>query len=360
MRTKLWLRQPDPPFARIAELDPAGSKDQWKYDFKLRGIGTMSFYLSRNDVAKYRDAIYQIRPPMVTAERDDGALPWAGFINHVHDDQDDPLVLYQCVDHAFRLSSPNGARTYFSTTVIDAGTGIRQLFQDAADRAEPPFYLNLEHVGNGPTVSYPVRADYLLDFLNKLSEQANWEWALSHNIAAAVETYLVWTARVGIDRRDGQAWSHGQHFASAVHDLDYANGIAAALAVGSGNAFDDRSAAVVSDTGKSSDNVPAYAQARTSPYGMGGSRVDVSNRSTDPSVLRERALQMRESPEWAVEQFGVTVAEDKIEWMDVGVGDTRTIRFPRAAIGPIERPARIIGIQMYPNKGVHDIELAAA
>lgn len=352
--TIVRFRDPRPPHgAVLTVIAPA-----IKYAFKVRKTGTASFFIARSDpnIISSLASIIANEPPMVTIERPDGYMPWVGFVTQYDAAQKDPYATFLCADHSWRLAAPHGARTrknqFYKTA---SGRVIKDVFRDMEDRAEPAPFLKYDDVIDGPLANYEVRADYGLDLLEEIAKQANYEWGFSYNVSPSqVEAHLNWVQRLGKDRRNEEVWQEQKHFTDARYTLTYANGIRSAIAVGGSGPFAQRPAVVVNQSG--SAEVSAYKKTPVSAYGLGGTRSAVTEQITDANVLRQKAVQMHEAPEFAVEQIALRLFEDAIDMSRFGIGDIRTIRLSTTSLGSgIERTVRIIGLQFVPD--THEVEV---
>lgn len=355
------FRDPRPPHAAYLTVQPA----DLRYSWAVRRMGTAVFQMYRSDpnVSANLDRILPNEPAMITIERADRNLPWIGFVVDYDAAQNDPVVTFQAADHACRLAAPTGARTRKNTNWRAAsGVIIRNEMQAMEDRAEPAPFLKYDSVGFGPGANFEVRADYALDMLEALAQQTNFEWGFASQVSdQAVETRLIWQARLGTDRRNQDIWTEQHHFTKATYSRRYRNGVRATIAVGGSGAFGNRPTAVVSVGGTASDLTRADTIDRRSPFtpiGLGGTRMAMTEQITDPIVLKQQAQQMHEAPENAAERISLSLSEGAVDDMaKFGLGDIRTIRLQTTALGTaMERIVRIVGIQMIPRTGTIEVD----
>lgn len=356
--TVVKFRDPRPPHGeQLIELVA-----DVQYGFKVRKTGTCAFQVARSspNLRKFLESMIPTEPAMVTIERRDGYLPWVGFVTQYDAALADAEGLIQGADHSWRLAAPHGARTrknqFFKTA---GGRIIKDVFRDMEDRGEPAPMLLYDNVADGPLANHEVRADFAFDLLETVAQQTDYEWCFSHNVSKGVDTHLGFVYRQGNDRRHEEVWQEQKHFVTAGHTITYANGVKAAFMVGGSGTFAGRPALVV-NAGGSAPDVTAYPKRPVSAYGLGGTRSVVTEQITDPSVLRQRAIQLHEAPEWAVEQIRLKLFEDAVDMSRFGLGDYRTIRMATTSLGTaIERSVRVIGIQMIPKAHEIDVEVIA-
>lgn len=355
------FRDPRPPHSAYLTVRPA----DLRYSFAVRRMGSAMFAMDRSDpnISPYLDRILPNEPPMISIERADRNLPWVGFVTDYDGALNDPIVTFACGDHACRLAAPTGARTRKNSNWRAAsGVIIRNEMQAMEDRAEPAPFLKYDAIGFGPGANYEVRADYCLDMLEALSAQTNFEWGFAYQVSdQAVETRLLWQARLGVDRRNQDIWTEQRHFRDAKYSRRYRNGVRATVAVGGSGAFASRQTAVVSTSGAASDlgrTDVVDRRSQFSPIGMGGTRVAVTEQITDVAVLKQQAQQMHEAPENAVEKISLSLTEGAIDDMaKFGIGDIRTIRLQTTALGlAVERVVRVVGIQIIPRLGIIEVD----
>lgn len=351
--TVLEIHDPRPPHSWLLDiLSPS-----IKYGFKVRKTGTLTFALSRADVSVpgFLGKILPPEPPLVVARRPDGFLPWVGFITGYDDNEGDPFVTFYCADHTWRLAADWGARTSRNATYANMASGriIKAIMADAEGRAEPSPFLLYDDIPDGPPGNYQTRMDYVLPALEEIAAQTNWEWGLAHGVGGGkVETHLTWQYRQGQDRRDAEVWQTQRHYTKRGYSIRYAEGIKAASVVGGPRSadFSARPVVTVSQSGVTSDANAAFKKTPVSPYGLGGTRIAVTDRVTSPAVLRQQAEQMHEAPGYAAEQLSLTLLESAIDMSRFGLGDCRTVRTP--VLGTtIERVVRVMAIQFTQEAG---------
>ncbi len=352
--TVVKLRAPEPPHAEIATLLPTALT----YGRMLMRRNTASFRLSRKDAAWTDWAGLLVpdgAPPMFTIERADGLHTWAGFLTRVNMRRTDTDVEFQLADHAWRLEH---ARAQKSGTVTGAGGDVLvSALREMDQRGEPPLYIDVAGVTGGPDIDYTFRADQGLDLLNKIAGACDYEWGWAHQVSAGgVRTQLIWTERIGQDRRGDVVLKEDRDLTDVQYALDYGAAIASAVVVGGTGAFGARPAVSVSKTGASSAGVSGRALTASAPFGLGGSRVLIEQQVTDPAALFAAAQRMHAAPQALARTIAFSVYEPAVDMARLGVGDIVSTSLAATRPGmPIAPDVRILGINYEPATSVHKI-----
>lgn len=353
MNTVVMIREPMPPHAPIFNLLPADGS--LSYGFMLMQQQTASFRLSRADAnwPTFTDLLHpDSQPPMVTIERSDGLHPWVGFVKTFEASYADPEVKLFCADHMWRLAN---ARTQI-TGSADGSSGdvIVSTIREMEQRGEPALYLLLDAIEAGPAVTYEYRAQRGTDFLRQMADFTGWEWHLFSRVGKAVDTWLRWAERVGVDRREAVVLEENIHLADVRYVRDYEAGISASLVVGGSGAFSTRQYAVANQNGRD-DTANATPVKAPITRGLGGTR-----RIIDPQMsgsLVNAAMRMHDTPDYATEQISFTLAEASVDMALINVGDTVTVRLATTDLGlPLERAVRLTAINFDPDTKLHQVQ----
>jgi len=350
----VYLRDPFPPHAALAALQVA----DLSYGFMLMRPSACSFRLSVADpnLADWADKFRL--GSMISVEREDGQLPWAGMVTRMEAIAGDPLVSFEAKDHAGALFA-RGRTRKGGTLEQASGRLIAEIFAEAEARAEPPLLVKLE-LEDGPPVRYTPRANTLLDFLDTLADFTDWEWGLSHEVGPTLATTLSWRGRQGFDRTGEVCWEHGFHFTKASYTQDAEGFIGSGVAVGGTGLFAERAAAAVNISGAASPGIEARPVAVMNvPIfpALAGTAVLVDSQVDDKESLFRGAARLHNRPQAAKEQLSLQLAESMVDLNRLGIGDYVTVRLSDINLGlGLERTVRVTALQFEPEKGTIDVE----
>lgn len=346
--TVIW-REPTPPHAAIYVTEPGAVT----YQQRLRGAGSAALLVPRTDSNASGIAKLLARcVPMVTIERSDGLLPFVGFAIDPAGGESDTHMQLTLADHTLRLSQASTRLVAESRQA--SGTMLAAELRDMDVRAEPPLYLDLRYVSQGPSVSLALTGQNGDSFLRELERQTGYEAYFTYAISTrGVTTYLQWRQQQGQDRRAEDSWRGGDQLADVRYAIDNRLGLKAATSVGGTGAVSARASATANATGNRSLGATVTKVAAPA-RGIGGTRVDFLQTVTDATVLKERSKQALIDPRNSPVRWEFGLVESKVDMTRVGVGDIRVLGSETAFLGqPVEGVARIIAMELHPAEGVH-------
>ncbi len=352
------LRRPEPPHETVLEFRAA----QVSYARLLMQEQRATFRLPRSDpnLLLFAQEFHPERPPMYTIERSDKAHPWVGFLRRYSARKSDSLVTFELADHMARFRK---ARTKISGTVSGStGAIITNTVRDMETRGEPPLYVQLGQVQQGPATDYAYRAQYGHDFLRQMVDASGWEWGFGYSITAdEVVTSLLWQDSIGLDRRDTVVFEESRHVTDIEYVIDYEAGIDASVVIGGSGNLAGRRVVGASKTGRAPD-VDMRAAQVSRRHRLGGTRVLVEQQVTDELALRRGAQRFHDAPGFATEQIAFTVVEydeKGVQIVDMrlfDIGDIVTVRMLDTDLGlPREPIVRITGISYDPERKQHPV-----
>ena len=338
------IRQPFPPHALLTLVRYSALS----YGFLLGGVGSASFSVSRADQALLDTPGFFQEGKVVTIRREDGALPWAGYVTGTRVSLDDPTVQFECQEASGALFEHAHTSQQWAERQLSASQWLRWAFADTSGRGAPPLLVRLGP-GGGPVVRTSPQANSFRAFLDTIAESADWEWGLHHRLSRqSVVTELVFRQRVGRDYSSELIFEEGVHFTGAELVRDTAGFIHSSLAVGGSGAFNQRSSVQVVQAGSSESGVTAQRQAvdqvPTSPA-KAGSVVSIEPSVTNESALRASAQrQFRASPG---ERLSLSLYEAALNMHQLTLGGVYRVRFDDLNLGrPLERKVRVLGIRL--------------
>lgn len=342
------FRDPWPPHALLGST----KVNRLRYGFVLNAPGTAYFGLSRGSAQAEANPQHFDVGTMVTIVRTDEVLPWVGYVSEIDMDVADPEWSYSCEDVAGALFDQARTAKDWPERTTTAGTLIRDVFADAAARAEPPLIAELaQDIGLGPRVAYTVKAESLLGFLQHMAQLTNWEWGLRNEVAGgAVRVVLTWAERQGFDRRDETHWLQNRHFAVARLTKSAKGYLSSALAVGGAGSFAARPAAQLNATGRADGGIDAQSSGlgRPASPALAGTRVSLHQDATNVEALFNAARRsLDRPPEQIAERLTLKLAESAIDMTKLELGSYYTVRFSDLNLGlGYSRVIRVMGIAL--------------
>ena len=345
--TVIW-REPTPPHAAIYVTEPGAVT----YQQRIRGAGSAALLVPRTDPNASGIAKLLARcVPMVTIERSDGLLPFVGFAVDPSGAESDAHMQLTLADHTLRLSQASTRLVAESRQA--SGTMVIAELGDMDVRAEPPLYLDLRYVSQGPSASLALTGQNGDSFLRELERQTGYDAYFTYDISMrGVVTYLQWRQQQGQDRRAEDSWRGGDQLADVRYAIDNRLGLKAATSVGGTGAVSARTSATANATGNRSLGA-TVAKVATPARGIGGTRVDFIQTVTDAAVLQERSKRALIDPRNSPVRWEFGIVESRVDMTRVGVGDIRVLGSETAFLGqPVEGVARIIAMELHPAEGV--------
>ncbi len=352
--TVVKLRDPEPPHGELATI----LATDVSYGLMLMKQQTASFRLSRADpnLVDYAHLFAPDGPPpMFTIERPDGRYPFVGFLKSYRAVTNAPDIEFTLADHAWRLANARTKRT--GSINASSGQAIKDTMREMEARGEPPLYISIQDIGNGPGVQYEYRATSGLDFLTQMAQFTGWEWGFQYDIdRLGVKTRMEWRPARGLDRRHEAVLEEGKQIVAANWTVNYDAGIRAAVVIGAGATFATREAVSLSQSGRAADVDTQAIVAKGA--GLGGARVLIDTQLSGREALAAAARRMHDSPDYVTRQIGITIQEPGTDMERLGVGDIISIRLTETVLGmPVELNARILGVAFDPESMVHRVEL---
>jgi hypothetical protein len=327
---------------RVEDLD---------YGFMVGRPTTATFRVSRSDpnVGKFPDAFKLGQ--MVTIERTDNVLPWAGYITQRTLPLGDPYVSFTCKDHAGALFAK--ARTAKDWQPLDRAAGdlLKLVFSDVDARAEPPLMVRLGgDLAGGPNVEYTAKAQTFLAFLQTVSRITGWEWGLHHSIEQEPVTTLLWRDQIGGDYRNEIVFDQEIGFTEARLTQSSDGYLGGVMVVGGSGTFRDRPAAQANREGRADAGVDGHKvvadEAAESPA-LAGTQVLIEQAVTSVAALGTAAVRRFKSIELLKERLTIQLREGGINMKRLELGSVYTVRFSDLDFGlGVERAIRAIGIRL--------------
>lgn len=334
VKTYAVWREPQPPFSALFQTELGASLVK----FEVSGMGTASILVPRSDPNNAKMAALLARcVPMVTVERSDETLPFAGFPLTPTSRAKDPSGAIQLADATWRLSRAKASITEEIRTA--SGTIILEELAEMERSADPRLYLNTRYVGGGPPASLARSAQKGDSLLRELEKQTGYEAFLSHRVTpAGVVTFLRWEEMQGVDRRL-ERWDEGTHLADVGYAFDNTKGATSSTTVGGTGAL----------TGRPSEKATA-----SKGRGIGGSVVEFVQGVTDPEILSARSARVLTMPANASVKWDGELVESAIDMTRLSAGDIHTLHSETAYFGTaVQGVARLIGLELDGAAGVH-------
>ena len=330
------FHNPFPPHQIIAQTRAV--EGSLSYGWVLGQPAEAHFRISRGDVLVTEQPEVFASFPMVTLERDDGFLPWVGFMGPMNGRLSDPVMGFTAYCHGRTLFAEGRTKKSSNESSAAAGTHIIETFQEAAARGEPPLLVSLGSVGAGPPITFTPKAESLLEFLRTMAEFSDWEWGFRYEVTRQyVRTKLLFQKRLGFDRRNEVVFQEGVAFKEAGFTRSPEGAFAASLAVGGTGTFKDRPAQQVNaagrdDTGITGNIAGALAGVPTSPALM-GTRVVVEQSVKNADALTAAARRSLRDPDLLRERHVLELVEANIDMDKLEIGSFYGINFKNLDFG---------------------------
>lgn len=348
------FRKPLPPHGVIATVTPTSVS----YGLQLDRESTGAMTIAQSDiVATGQPTDFDIGM-LVTLERDDGLLPWAGWATQQMIKHGASEVSYQLKDWAGAIFSVARCGIWRQALELRAGRIAELVLGEAKERQRPPLLVDIAAEVEGPVVNYQARAEPVLDFLRTMSS-AGLEWQIATRLLPNdIRVQLVLTERVGRDLSNEIIFEQvtaggesGGAFVDAELTRDAEGYISSALVIGGTGEIGDRPAVEVSTSGLSDQNVsarPSGAAVADSPA-LGATRVIVEEALDNEDALFAVAQRQYATPEYVRELMTMSLFEgwlaDNGYLQDLGVGSTYGVRFADLTFGlGYERRVRCIAL----------------
>jgi len=331
------FRSPLPPHQVLGE----SRVKNLRYGFSVDRQAQASFEISRND----SNAATTLRSGMMlTLERGDGYLPWAGFITRRSPSLKNPIVPFLAKDHYGALFTKGRTAKNWEELTLSSGIVIKRIFEEADVRGDPPLLVDLGQCVGGPVVAYTPKAEPLSQFLSTMGN-LGWEWSLKSQITQKnVVTDLCWQERIGRDLSSQISFSENKHFLDATLVDDTKGRVTAALAVGGSGAFRDRLASEVNMEGRASPGIDGHrALGVTVPLSpvLAGTRVAIEPAITNLDALTEIARNLQRSTSDEFESLTFDLAESELDMSTLELGSVYLLRFQNLDLGlGLERRVR--------------------
>ena len=346
------FRDPFPPHLVRAERNMKGLR----YGWMLGRSGRADFQIKRDD-----DSPDSVRAgAMVTLERADGHLTWAGFVTTRRAKLRDPMVTFQAHDHVGALFFKGRTAKDWEEIHLSSGVVIRRVLEEADARGHPPLMVQLGQCTGGPRVAYTAKAEKLTQFLGTMSK-LGWEWSLRHEVTqASVVTNFCWQERVGRDWSGGIAFVEGKHFEDATLIEDTLASVTSTAAVGGSGTFRDRPGEEVNAEGTASGGFqatrgPVAAGAIRSPA-RAGTRLIIEPAVSNRDALSAMALALHDSTDFTPEALSLKLVESELDMSKIELGGIYLIRAPSLNWGlRYERRVRFKALSLGED-GVVDVE----
>lgn len=352
MSVRLHIRNPWRPHQTLLQTAlPPGLR----YGFILGEPSSFTLEISRGD-PHVADQPYAFRfGAMVSLERDDGLLPWVGYITESDESSKNPTARFTCQDHAGALFAISKTPRDWLEQTGAAGNTLRSVFHYVDDRALPPLMVDIgTDMRGGPSVAITPRAESFLQFLNMITEGAGYEWGLYHSVLqASVRTTLEWRERLGQDRRASTVFADST-YADAQVQRSASGYLAAAMAVGGSGTFSARPAGEVTSQGLSEQGIVreaagALAPAMDSPI-FAGTRVITRQSVTGTEGLTQAARAQFRSVREIRERVSLQLVESRIQVSEIELGSYYGVEFADLNLGlGHERVVRCIGLGLGDN-----------
>lgn len=353
--TCVW-RAPSPPHSALFTTTISAAK--WQR--RVRGMGTASLLVPKSDANAAQVAKLLAKcVPMITLERSDGNLPFVGFPVDPRFKRSDTHGALQLADHTMLLTQ--ASTRIVAETRQSSGRFIIQELTEAAQRAEPPLYLDLRQITDGPAASLALSGGTLEAMIRELEKQTGLEAFLTYQISpAAVVTSLQWRARQGKDRRTEDRWIDGEELADLQYNLNYRAGKRSVTSVGGSGSVPARPSATTTISAPKAIGATVSKVVARGRAGYGGAQVDFVPQVTDPQLLAARNVQVLGAPANAAVSWEFSVVESRVDMSKVNMGDIRRIASQDALMGqPVSGIARIISMELNSETGVHQMVAVA-
>lgn len=242
------LRDPLPPHAQRAMFLPG----PLSYGFMRSEFSSTTLQVSRADVDQPETFAAGMA---ISITRPDKALPWEGWIVDREFDDESGVADLLLKDHGSALLAHSRTARNWSEQKGSTGAVARRVLAEAEQRAEPPLLLEVPGI-HGPDIAITPQAESIADFLDTLTQNSDWEWAIRHQADDhGRRAALVLDRRIGVDRRN-ISFYQGYHFTRARLSQRAQGYLRAALAVGGTGVFGDRASASVSTSGFAAEKTP--------------------------------------------------------------------------------------------------------
>jgi len=359
-KTSVHIRSPWPPHARLAQV---AVKDL-SYSFMLMESGTASFELPTSDpnLADYAH-LFQVGM-MISIERNDGLMPWVGWLSAEDGVSGGGAAAFDAEDHIGVLFEKARNAKSQTENLLGAAEHIRRAVASANRQGHPPLLIGLDLNEGGPLIAYTPQAEYLDDLLRRMSEASGWEWGLRFEVTEGrALTTLEWRKRRGLDLSAAVIWEEGKHFEQARYRRKASAFISSTLAVGGTGNFRTRQA--VTNVRAAADDDAIGLRPAPEPVtdeqpfpSLQGTRVMIFPNVSNDDALAASAQREQDSPEHVREQVSFSLVEDAINLTSPPApGDVVTVRFSDILTGAaVTRQVRLLGLQLNPEKGTIDVE----
>lgn len=351
------FRNPFPPHFVIAEVTPTAVG----YGFQLDQASTGALSVSQTDIVGSAQPEAFIHGALVSLERDDGYLPYVGWVTGRDIVKGAPAVNFELKDWAGGLLAIAACGIWQQPQSLRAGRIAQLVLGEAKQRQRPPLLLDIVADVEGPTVNYQGRAEPVLDFLRTMS-QAGLEWALSVRVSPNdVKVQLVLSERVGRDLRNEIILEEsesgdvaGGAFVEAKLREDAEGYIASAMVVGGTGDFADRRVVEVNAGGLTSESGIASqvgGEPVPSSPALSGTRVIVEQSLDNEDALYAVARRQYTTPEYVKSRMTFALFEP---WLaqndylkDIELGSIYGVRFSDLTFGlGYERAVRCVGLDV--------------
>lgn len=341
MEVIVHAREPYPPHSTIAIT----KVDRLSYGFMLGRVGQASFAISRADPNVPQ--AFKLGN-LISLERSDDLLLWVGFISERVLADGSAVVPIMAKDHAGALFERGVTPRQWGPRTTSSGQLIREVFQDAQQRAKPPLMVSLPDE-NGPSLTYQVQSETLLSFLNRVSEVTDWEWGLRHRLLSdSILTELVWQGRMGIDYSGELILEQNVHAINLELTENLDGFIGEALAVGGTGLFRNREFSSVS-AGSSQQPLDEKAPTPSSPA-QDGTRVVIQQQVSDKPSLERTARREHRSPEFVREALEFALLTTQVDMNKIDIGNRISMRYTDLALGAsVERIVRLTAMSLGQN-----------
>jgi len=337
MNVRVLFRNPYPPHSIIAEVQPADVT----YGFVLNRKTTASFSLSTDAALLLANPTIFGRGTMVTIERDDKLLPWAGFVSTRRLKHGAPTIPYTCQDWAGALYERAVTSKATSALPVQRAGGIVPLvFAESDARKEPPLLTVLNgSPAAGGTVSYTPRQESVLEFLRVMSE-AGLEWRIQPYIVGNnVHVELQYSDTVGRDLSSSVIFEQGSGDGSSFIDADLEEtdegAFSAAVAVVGTGVYAQRKSARVSAQTLPGGDTAAYPSGKAAPASpsLAGTKVVVRQELDNVEGARAVAARQFRSPDAPGLRMTMQLFEANIDMAKIELGSYYGVRFKDLMFG---------------------------
>ena len=350
MNIVVKLHQPTLPYAHLA----TARVGDLSYGFQIGRSSTIGFVVPRD--TPIQPHLWQTGT-LIQVVRDDGNLPWTGFITAREPALGDPGVEITAEEVGGALLSDVPTPTQWGERELSVSFLVQLALSYGEAIAEPPPLVELQGDSfAGPPMEYQFKGESLLKMLERIRDTVGWEWRIEGQLDGPNQKLALFIEeRIGRDQRYETIFTERYHFVEAGLDEDAKSALTRAVVHGGiTTPYSTRPVAVSSQDDKGggpdftvnvSSTPHTFAPLSQSPLAA-RTKTMVLKTSRRQATLAAAARQMHEQTDIGVaETISIELLESAIDMSTIELGSVYGVRFDDLLLGlGVERAFRATGI----------------